>query len=220
MAHSPINRAFKVPVSVCAFTQELPNNNTNTINNVPLTFLQTATERSHYRDLGGFGVAGFKIRVPHCRICHTTPTASPRKHATLARCVIRTPLLHLSRPFKSLLSTLSSSQIHSGGGLCKRGKAPTKSQYEVRKSGFLFSVRPVSAQIPPEGEKKRFCCSTRITELSFGSNVKHCCRVSEKIGADFRCVKAQSAPRALLSADRATQQQRFNPPPVCQVRLD
>lgn len=41
-----------------------------------------------------------------------------------------------------------------GGGLCKRGKAPTKSQYEVRKSGFLFSVCPVSAQIPPEGEKK------------------------------------------------------------------
>lgn len=109
---------------------------------------------------------------------------------------------------------------HTLGGLCKRGKAPTKSQYEVRKSGFLFSVRPVSAQIPPEGEKKRFCCSTRITELSFGSNVKHCCRVSEKIGADFQCVKAQSAPRALLSADRATQQQRFNPPPVCQVRLD
>lgn len=42
-----------------------------------------------------------------------------------------------------------------GGGLCKRGKAPTKSQYEVRKSGFLFSVCPVSAQIPPEGEKKK-----------------------------------------------------------------
>lgn len=100
-----------------------------------------------------------------------------------------------------------------GGGLCKRGKAPTKSQYEVRKSGFLFSVCPVSAQIPPQGEKNRFFRSTRITELSFGSNVKHCCRVSEKIGADFRCVKAQSAPRALLSADRATQQQRFNPPP-------
>lgn len=61
-----------------------------------------------------FLIAGFVTQLP---------TASPRKHAALARCVIRTtPLLHLSSPFKSLLSNLCSSQIHSGE-LCKGGKS-------------------------------------------------------------------------------------------------